>query len=246
MSQSPDNLSVSMVVAMKAPIDKIPVGVRIKIYELPDDVINITNISPMYGVPWARTIVMSGMLNDKDAIEIAAIQGDGITKIMCELIAISGNLPMMKWARSKGASTKHDATSMDRLSLFPWDEATCSNAAMFGRFKLLKWLHEQGCPWNEMACEAAARRGNVGILQWLHSRGCPWNMRTCEAAAYSGNLEMLQWLRSQDCPWNEHTCRAAMNIENQEMWRWVIENNCPEPRSHDYVAKKARIMIKDV
>ena len=71
-------------------------------------------------------------------------------------------------------------------------------------------------------------------------------MWICEAAAYSGNLEMLQWLRSQDCPWNEHTCRAAMNIENQEMWRWVIENDCPEPRSHDYVAKKARIMIKDV
>jgi hypothetical protein len=68
MSQSPYNLSVSMVATMKAPIDKIPVGVRIMCYELPDDVCDIRNISLGYQYPWARTIVMSGILNDKDAI----------------------------------------------------------------------------------------------------------------------------------------------------------------------------------
>jgi hypothetical protein len=39
---------------------------------------------------------MSGILNDKDAIEIAAIQGDETRETICEVIAISGNLPMMK------------------------------------------------------------------------------------------------------------------------------------------------------
>jgi hypothetical protein len=167
MSQSPYNLPVRMVAVMKGPNEEIPVGVRIMCYELCNYICDIGNISSMCKVPWARTIVMSGMLSDKDAIEIAAIQGDGITTIMCELIALSGNIPMMKWARSKSASTKHDATLLDRLPLFPWDEATCRNAARFGRFKLLKWLHAQGCPWDEDTFAGAAHYGNLEMLDWL-------------------------------------------------------------------------------
>jgi hypothetical protein len=82
---------------MKVPIETIPVELRIKIYEF-GDVSRITYVKKEF--PWARTIVMAGILNDKDAIEIAAIQGDETEEIMCNCIAYSGNIPMMKWARS--------------------------------------------------------------------------------------------------------------------------------------------------
>jgi hypothetical protein len=95
---------------------------------------------------------MSGILNDKDAIEIAAIQGDETEEIMCNCIAYSGNIPMMKWARSDKSSS-NDETDVEersrkqlRLTPFPWDTETCSNAAKFGHLQLLKWIHEQGCP----------------------------------------------------------------------------------------------------
>ena len=65
---------------MKVPIETLPVELRIKIYEL-GDVRTITDTYIMsndeddywYLIPWTRTILMSGILNDKDAIEIAAI-----------------------------------------------------------------------------------------------------------------------------------------------------------------------------
>jgi hypothetical protein len=134
---------------MKVPIDTLPVELRIKIYELGD----ISSTICWCGFPWARTILMSGILNDKDAIEIAAIQKGAIRREMCNILALSGNLPMMKWARSDKSSKKDDAAeekSMKhiRLTPFPWDEKTSRNAAKFGHFKLVKWLHEQGCPWN--------------------------------------------------------------------------------------------------
>ena len=70
------------IATMKVPIETLPVELRIKIYELGD----VRTISTYYEfpfnppiakkiAPWARTSLMSGILNDKDAIEIAAIQG---------------------------------------------------------------------------------------------------------------------------------------------------------------------------
>ena len=60
----------------KVPIDTLPVELRIKIYELGD----VSRIHDDYAFPWTRTMIMSGILNDKDAIEIAAIQGVGDTR----------------------------------------------------------------------------------------------------------------------------------------------------------------------
>jgi hypothetical protein len=174
--------SVSIVADMsKVPIETLPVEIRIKIYEL-GDVSTITYLVPNQ-IPWARTILMSGILNDKDAIEIAAIQGGKTRKIMCRHIAFSGNIPMMKWARSDKSSSKDETDlgerSMKQLRLtpFPWDTETCRNAATFGHLQLLKWLHEQGCPWNDETLACAARFGNIVLLEWLYQKKAPMGVR---------------------------------------------------------------------
>jgi hypothetical protein len=217
----------------KVPIDKLPVELRIKIYEL-GDVNSITDLPPKYEAPWARTILMSGILNDKDAIEIAAIQGDEPRRIMCNYIAVSGNLPMMKWARSDRSSRKDEATGMIdrsmkqvRLTPFPWDEMTCFSAAKFGHFKLLLWLHEQRCPWNRWTFSSAAVFGNLDILKWLYLKKCPWDSDTFTNAAESGNFDVLKWLHERKCPWDEDTFTAAVRTGNLEMIKWLDQHDCP-------------------
>jgi len=181
---------IATAINMKVPIETLPVELRIKIYEL-GDVSTITCLVPNQ-IPWARTIIMSGILNDKDAIEIAAIQRGKPRKIMCNYIAYSGNLPMMRWARSDKSSLKlHDdevevrTMKQIRLNPFPWDEWTCYNAAKFGHLKLLKWLHDQGCPWDSNTFEIAAHFGNIEMVEWLYQKKCPWNSWTSSSSRWA-------------------------------------------------------------
>jgi hypothetical protein len=217
---------------MKVPIETLPVELRIKIYELGD--IGEISIKSRYSfIPWARTILMSGILNDKDALEIAAIQEGEPRKIMCDYIALSGNLPMMKWARSDKASKKDDAAAEERLikqirlDPFPWDEETCRNAAWFGHFNLVKWLHEQGCPWHGGTFSAAARLGNIDMMEWLYQKKCPWDQWTFSWAVESENLDVLKWLHDRKCPWDVNTFRSALFTGNLDMVKWLHEQKCP-------------------
>jgi hypothetical protein len=213
----------------KVPIDTLPVELRIKIYELGD----VETISTHHVGPWGRTIIMSGILNDNDAIEIAAIQGRETRRIMCDYIALSGNLPMMMWARSDKSSSKDDAAVEERsmkqirLTPFPWDTETCSNAAKYGHLKLLKWLHEQGCPWNSNTFQFAAYFGNLEMLEWLYQMKCPWGTMTFSQAAESEDLNLLKWLYERKCPWDGLTFSIAVSSGNLEMVEWLHEQKCP-------------------
>jgi hypothetical protein len=128
------------------------------------------------------------------------------------IIAKFGNIHALKWVRSKGC---------------PWDETTCSYAAMNGHLEVLKWARSDGCPWDEYTCSHAAENGHLELLKWARSEGCPWDEYTCSHAAENGHLELLKFARSEGCPWDETTCsRAAMN-GHFEMLKWVRSEGCP-------------------
>ena len=261
-------LLTAIVSAMsKVPIDTLPVELRIKIYELGDisritDKLHRNDHEYEYegyadgkyekcesvDFPWYRTILMSGILNDKDAIEIAAIQGEKPRKIMCSYIALSGNLPMIQWARSyRGEVDAAEEPPMKqirvtrsmtreqirvvqekiRVAQFPWDEWTCCNAAKFGHFKLLKWLHEQGCPWDSRTFGFAAGFGNVEMLKWLYQEKCPWESWACSKAAGAGHLDVLKWLRERKFYLDASTFSSAVRSGNLEMVAWLYEQKCP-------------------
>jgi hypothetical protein len=123
----------------KFPIDQFPVELRVMVYEMSDpfDIFctkkeipwfynsksNRKSGCPYKKIPWARTILLSSVLNDKDALELASIQTeyrkvkfsepygrnfslvyticDAFPRaIFCELIALGGNLQALKWART--------------------------------------------------------------------------------------------------------------------------------------------------
>jgi len=158
---------------MKVPIDTIPVELRIKIYEY-GDVSAITQRS-YPKIPWSRTILLSGVLNDIEALEVASIQGEDQTKIICPLIALTGNLPLLQWARSDRL-TPSEPTGCDgslkrrRVTPFPWDSKTCTCGAMGGSLAVMKWLKRENCPWDSSACVRAAKAGHVDVFKWLQNK----------------------------------------------------------------------------
>ncbi|CAB9520488.1 ankyrin repeat protein [Seminavis robusta] len=125
---------------------------------------------------------------------------------VCTVIAKSGNLTVMQWARQQG---------------FPWDAWTCASAAKNGHLEMLQWLHANGCPWNADTCICAAEGGHFEILKWARENGCPWSARTCDGAAKNGQLEILMWARENGCPWNAITCAGAAKNGHLEMLQWL-------------------------
>ncbi|CAB9509092.1 ankyrin repeat protein [Seminavis robusta] len=157
---------------------------------------------------------------------------------VCTVIAKTGNIVVLKWARQKGfpwngwtcesaAQNGHlDILKWARANGCPWDHWTCKNAARFGHLEVLKWAHENGCPWKASTCGAAARNGHLEVLKWARANGCPWHALTCARAAEGGHLEILQWLRENGCQWNAWTCARASGGSHLEILKWAHANGC--------------------
>jgi hypothetical protein len=66
-----------------------------------------------------------------------------------------------------------EVLTLARVRGAPWHEDMCIDAAYYGNFELLKWLHTSGCPWNPFNVAVHAVRGKRGerqhILPWLLS-----------------------------------------------------------------------------
>ena len=84
-------------------------------------------------------------------------------------------------------------------------------AAERGNIKSLTCLRANGCPWDEKTCSSAAMGGHLEVLQWARQNGCPWDKWTCRAAAWGGHLEVLQWAHQNGCPWDACTCAYAVS-----------------------------------
>ena len=65
---------------------------------------------------------------------------------------------------------------------------------------MLQWLREHNCPWDESTCTYAAMRGKLEVLQWARDHDCPWDLKTTACAAEYGHTEVLQWAREHGCP----------------------------------------------
>ena len=50
----------------------------------------------------------------------------------------------------------------------------------------MKVLRVDDCPWDEDTCTFAALGGHLEVLQWLRANGCPWDSNTCAEAAKGG------------------------------------------------------------
>lgn len=106
----------------------------------------------------------------------------------------------------------------------PFDSSTCTNAVESGNLEILKWLREKGCPWDELTCQMAAKKGRLDILKWAHENRCPWDEDTCVEAARKGHLDCLQYAHYNDCEWDEYTCSRAACEGHLDIVKWCIQN----------------------
>ena len=131
-----------------------------------------------------------------------------------------------------------------REHVAPWDEWTCTSAAMKGNLDCLKYAHENGCPWNENTCIAAASNGHLDCLKYAHENGCPWNVSTCQAAAEYGHLDCLRYAHENGCCWDKRTCEGAAKYGQLECLKYACARKCPG--SDRYAEALNEVIIPDV
>lgn len=100
---------------------------------------------------------------------------------ICLIASISGNLALLKWARSQNCY---------------WDKSVCIQAAKNGHFQTLKWARENGCDWDKNVCYVAAYYGHLNILKWAIENGCNWGDKLHSYAIEGGNRETLTFVSS--------------------------------------------------
>jgi hypothetical protein len=249
----------------KIPLDRLPVELRMIIYEFAN-VDRVAINEREYLKPWSRTILLAAILNDLEALHIASIQGEDVRNMICPLIALAGNLPALKWARSnKVVTLASHGNKRLRRSQLPWDRRTCKYAASGGDFETLEWAIDHNCPWNRGDCvNAALIRGRLEVLMWLQERGCHIPKTACkiagtlemlkwlhaeedfklykecwQTAATRSNLRMLNWLRLKKCPLLKNACSSAAKVGNLPALEWLHEHGFS--LNKDCWAKAARL-----
>ena len=192
---------MSSEVTSKVPIETLPVELRSHVYEfgIVDRIID-----GLYGkLPWSRTLLLAGILNDTDALELACIQlQSDKPEVVCDFLALSGNLPALKWARAEKQPRGQVADTgipekRLRRSPFPWNELTCAMAARGGYLRMLKWMRENKCPWDSKTCFEAGKAGHLEVLKWIHGQKCEWDVFAGRLAAKYGHLHVLEWLKQK-------------------------------------------------
>ena len=99
------------------------------------------------------------------------------------------------WSYCQGAPLRHVCRA--------WRDKNVSREikwSMISTVKLAKWAKDQGCPWNEWTCSNAAMNGHLEVLKWARENGCPWDELTCIYATQKGYHEVLKWAREHGCP----------------------------------------------
>ena len=65
---------------------------------------------------------------------------------------------------------------MLRENSCPWDEHTCSRAALSGHLEVLQWARANGCPWDEKGLLfIAAGKGREAVVRALIEAGADIN-----------------------------------------------------------------------
>ncbi len=94
----------------------------------------------------------------------------------------------------------------------PWDEETCTYAAMCGYLDCLIYAH---APNDSLA--SSTTRGEV-------KNGCPWDKNTCKYAAKRGRLECLMYAIKNNCPINIKECLIFAKTEEIKKYLLSLEN----------------------
>ena len=99
-------------------------------------------------------------------------------------------------------SRRHDTVSMSRV------------LASEGDLEALQWFHANGCPWDEWTCSYAALGGHLEVLQWVREHGCPWDEWTETPPASAAHTPPPSCLRTSSCRAIERRVPCRFGVRN--------------------------------
>jgi hypothetical protein len=192
---------------------------------------------------WAHGIRAN--VNWTHVIETAAEHGNRIllewlytkhplkfTATACEYAALGDQLHTLQWLLERDCTLNYNVCSNAAMNghfkLLKWVRNNdCINAAKYNHLDILQWARTNGCPWDESVCSNAAMNGNLVMLQWARSKGCPWDIQTCTNATRNGHLGVLQWAYNHGCPWDKSICWLAAKKGYLDILQWARSHGCP-------------------
>jgi hypothetical protein len=150
-----------------------------------------------------------------------------LSNILTAAVA-SGNLNLVKWLKTRGASlermfTFNEAIVKGHFEIIKYFHRTCVNvfnmkacslAALHGHLEILKYLLRNGCKYHSDICSPAALHGHLDCLVYVHTFGCVLDVTTFNYAAHGGHLDVIKYLHKNKCPLNKES--ALAHATNQE------------------------------
>lgn len=153
--------------------------------------------------------------------EYQNIKRVGWDNILCDYLALIGDLRGLKWAHEKGILLAYGEI---------W---TCENAAQMGYLECLEYAHTQGCKWNVYTTLAAAKNGHFACLKYALDEGCPIDPRACYYALLEKHFDCFRYAfdfrdkftyRYCSKSWNDEMTRPAIKSENLEMLQHILDS----------------------
>lgn len=130
----------------------------------------------------------------------------------CAIAARKGDLPMLQWARGRGA---------------PWTNDVSYEAANGGHLEVLMWAIDHGAGWHPKACLIAAEKGHLEVLKWARSNGALWDDRSIgRQAVISGHLHVLEWMHDFSLPLPPDLSLLAAQYQHLKILDWAKKKGC--------------------
>lgn len=145
----------------------------------------------------ATLSVRSNQIKSVVVLKLLIEWGCSVPQNFCAIVALDGNLEMLKYLHSLGHSLNSDVISA---------------AATGGHLHVIIWCREQGCPWDRDACNCTVRLCHLNVLKWLRGVG----RQSCG----------LDSTESELCPWDERVCVSAIQLNDFDILEFAIENGC--------------------
>jgi hypothetical protein len=102
-----------------------------------------------------------------------------------------------------------EVLTLARVHAAAWHSTTCSDAALYGDFELLKWLHKSRCPWVVLDVAICAIRStqfrNELTLPWLFSTVKHWSQEDKNKLLVEAGIE-------------NDICAAELMLEQGAEW----------------------------
>lgn len=173
------------------------------------------------------------------AMHVAAIKGKN--RPMIEHFNMTGTVPRNDDALCNEAAKQGDLSTLMylRQKRYHWSLHTAHNAAMFGHWELLRWIHSQGGPIPVQIINLIAMTEDVELIEWaIDAIPIAHHDELLRCVIQSKNIEAIDLCRRRGCPWSEGCfgLLVCATTDDEYLVRAIAEG-CPLDESCDQVAR---------